>query len=95
MKDCSGSMEWPQRGVYFIFEGGENRALENSLRVVRVGTHAVSQGSKSTLWSRIKTHKGSTDGFGNHRSSIFRLHVGEAFINKSPESFDTSSWEKI
>jgi hypothetical protein len=49
-------------------------------RVVRVGTHAVSAGSRSTLWDRLRAHRGGADGSGNHRGSIFRLHVGAALL---------------
>ena len=51
-------------------------------RVVRIGTHAVSEGSKATLWNRLRTHRGGSDGLGNHRGSIFRLHVGESLIRR-------------
>jgi hypothetical protein len=58
-------------------------------RVVRVGTHAVSIGSKSTLHSRLKTHLGNRDGFGNHRGSIFRLHLGNALLRKENREIPT------
>lgn len=71
----------PERGVYFFRETGEHRtANPDVLRVVRVGTHAVSSGSKSTLYGRLKTHLGTRTGGGNHRGSIFRLHVGAALL---------------
>jgi hypothetical protein len=72
---------FPARGVYFFREPGEFRSSQPDLpRVVRVGTHAVSANSKSTLWGRLKTHLGTRAGGGNHRGSIFRLHVGAALI---------------
>lgn len=83
LSGCNGRMSWPRRGVYFFFEAGEHRRDEKELRVVRVGTHAVSKGSKSTLWSRLRTHRGHLSGGGNHRGSVFRLLVGSAFINKN------------
>lgn len=71
----------PERGVYFFQEPGEHReANAHVLRVVRVGTHAVSAGSKSTLSGRLKAHRGTRAGGGNHRGSIFRLHVGTALL---------------
>jgi hypothetical protein len=71
----------PERGVYFFQEPGEHRAANpHVLRVVRVGTHAVSSGSKSTLSGRLKAHRGTRAGGGNHRGSIFRLHVGTALL---------------
>ena len=82
---CSGRMNWPFRGVYFFHEPEENRAESGAgLRVVRVGTHALKGGSKSTLWQRLSQHKGeSKSGGGNHRGSIFRLLVGTALIAKN------------
>jgi len=81
LKKCTGYMDWPERGVYFFFEGSEDRP-----RVTRVGTHAVSEGSKTTLWNRLRNHRGTLGGDhaggGNHRGSIFRLRVGEAIIEK-------------
>jgi len=43
LADCTGKSGWPEKGVYFFFEPGELRKSRNALRVVRVGTHAVSQ----------------------------------------------------
>lgn len=80
---CDGRMKWPNRGVYFFFEPGEFRKDEKTPRVVRVGTHAVSSGSKTTLWSRLRSHRGHRSGGGNHRGSVFRLLVGSALIKKN------------
>jgi hypothetical protein len=93
LKDCNGRMSWPQRGVYFFFEPGEYRNNnKNESRVVRVGTHMVSRGSKATLWNRLKTHRGKEDGGGNHRGSVFRLHVGDAMIKRSAGKISLPSW---
>jgi hypothetical protein len=79
--ELSARSSLPERGVYFFHEPGEHRAANpNVLRVVRVGTHAVSSGSKSTLYGRLKAHFGTRTGGGNHRGSIFRLHVGTALL---------------
>jgi hypothetical protein len=67
--------------VYFFRESGELWS-EGMQRIVRVGTHAVSAGSKSSLHSRLKAHLGSRSGSGNHRGSIFRLHLGRALLNQ-------------
>ncbi len=76
---CRGGAGWPKRGLYFFFEVGEARLRsEYSGRVVRVGTHALKAGSRSTLWGRLSQHRGSASGSGNHRGSIFRLLVGVA-----------------
>lgn len=75
--ECRPSL--PERGVYFFQEPGEYRAEKpNILRIVRVGTHAVSAGAKSTLYSRLKAHLGTQTGSGNHRGSVFRRHIGDA-----------------
>ncbi len=68
----------PEKGVYYFFEPSETRSGSDELRVTRVGTHAVSGGSKSTLRTRLRTHAGTAALSGNHRASIFRLHVGAA-----------------
>ena len=92
LKNCSGRMPWPKKGVYFFFENGECRKGSQDLRVVRVGTHAVSEGSSSTLWNRLRTHKGTKEGGGNHRGSIFRLHIGLALHRKTGDCFDAPLW---
>jgi hypothetical protein len=84
MSQCSGRQAWPHSGLYFFFERGETRHNSPEARVVRVGTHGVSSGSKATLWNRLRTHRGTADGLGNHRSSIFRLHVGAAISVVEP-----------
>ena len=84
LKDCSGKMNWPRRGVYFFLESGQNRCNSGvGPRVVRVGTHALKSGSRSTLWGRLSQHRGTVrSGGGNHRGSIFRLTVGAALIRR-------------
>jgi hypothetical protein len=90
LAECSGRMDWPKRGVYFFFEGGENCSdTGGGPRVVRVGTHALTTGSRTKLWSRLSQHKGQGHGGGNHRGSIFRFIVGTAIISKSQLSFPT------
>src|SRR5579872_6511727 len=80
LRDCSAHLGWPERGVYFFFEDGECREDGSTPRVTRVGTHAITSTSKTTLWSRLHTHRGQMDGGGNHRGSIFRKRVGEALL---------------
>jgi hypothetical protein len=93
--DCNGRMQWPERGVYFFFEPEEFRSSDPQIpRVVRVGTHAVSKNSQSTLWGRLITHRGTSNGLGNHRGSIFRLHVGAAMIAKSNGAINLPTWGK-
>ena len=77
-------MDWPPRGVYFFYESGEERSgTGTEQRVVRVGTHGLKNGAKSTLWGRLSQHRGSprTSG-GNHRGSIFRLLLGAALAKR-------------
>lgn len=90
---CSGRMAWPKRGVYFFFEDGEHRHESGQgPRVVRVGTHALTNGSKSTLWGRLSQHRGHiSKGHGSHRGSIFRLLVG-ASLKASQGVEEPRSW---
>ncbi len=84
LRACHGRQEWPVRGVYFFFEPGELCSDGGrGQRVVRVGTHALTQKSRATLWGRLAQHRGTTAGGGNHRGSIFRLLVGEAMQARS------------
>ncbi len=80
LAECSGRMAWPERGVYFFQEHGETRSDSDSgPRIVRIGTHALKPGSRTTLWKRLSQHRGpAKTGLGNHRGSIFRLLVGTA-----------------
>lgn len=88
LSECNGRMEWPSHGVYFFFEEGEvRRESGEGLRVLRVGTHALNERSRNTLWKRLISHRGKADGQGgNHRGSIFRLLVGEALIRKAVQN---------
>ena len=80
LAECSGRLDWPTRGVYFFFEAGEERSDSGcGPRIVRVGTHALTAKSRTTLWNRLSQHRGvEKTGGGNHRGSIFRLIVGSA-----------------
>ena len=93
LSNCTGQMPWPNRGVCFFRESSENRTDSGTgLRVVHVGTHAVSGGSGTTLWNRLSQHKGYVgSGGGNHRGSIFRLIVGTALIDR--DGVDCSTWD--
>ena len=90
---ATGRMSWPGRGVCFFFEPGERRSRTGTgLRVVHVGTHAVTAESKSTLWGRLHQHRGTLDPLGgNHRTSVFRKLVGEAMMARTP-SVGVASW---
>ena len=74
----------PARGVYFFFEAGEHRTDSGSGdRVVRVGTHALRPNSGTTLKGRLRQHLGSRSGGGHHRTSIFRLLIGDALLSSN------------
>ena len=92
LSDCTGRMGWPKRGIYFFMESGEVRTdTGTGLRIVRVGTHAVSVGSRTRLWNRLSQHRGSArSGGGNHQGSIFRSIVGMALMKK--DGHDCPSW---
>jgi hypothetical protein len=95
LPDCSGDDYWPDKGVVFFFEPGELRADGESLRVVRVATHALNPTSKAKLWDRLRSDRGtisgSNPGSGNHRTSAFRRLVGRALIARDgfPEAAET------
>jgi hypothetical protein len=98
LKDCTGYMDWPDRGVYVFLEPGEPRASSDQPRVTRVGTHAVSAGSSTTLWDRLKQHYGTGSGSsdhphgGGHRGSVYRKRVGEALIERHGLHDDYPDW---
>lgn len=84
--------DMPNAGIYLFFDPREPRLRDvNRLRVVRIGTHGVSNGSKASLRDRMRTHFGTTGGGGNHRSSIFRLHVGQSLIQRG-DAKDVRTW---
>jgi hypothetical protein len=83
----------PDQGVYFFFDPAEQTRFSATLpRLVRIGTHGVSVGSRATLRDRLRTHLGTSDGYGNHRSSVFRLHVGEAVIRRDDLRAKYPNW---
>ena len=93
LADCDGRQDWPERGVYFFFEMGEMRSDSGSgPRVVRVGTHAITGGSRTSLWGRLSQHRGAAkNAGGNHRASIFRFLIGAA-LQGGIDTPVVSSW---
>ena len=92
LADLGNSRDWPSRGVYIFFDPSEPRSDSGTgPRAVRVGTHALTPGSRSTLRQRLAQHRGSAGGAGNHRGSIFRLLVGQALLASGGLS-RTPSW---
>lgn len=96
LRDCTGYMDWPERGVYFFFADDETRDSSDHPRLTRVGTHAVSSGSGTSLWNRLRTHRGAKsgtyEGGGNHRGSVFRKRVGEAMIERDDRHDEYPHW---
>jgi len=96
LKDCTGYMDWPDRGLYIFFAPDEYRGSGDQLRVTRIGTHAVSEGSSTSLWDRLRTHRGAMrgtyEGGGNHRGSVFRKRVGEAFVERDSLHDEYPRW---
>ncbi|MGY6710719.1 MAG: DUF6884 domain-containing protein [Rhizobiaceae bacterium] len=84
----------PKSGVYFFTDESEVSAIsEQRGRIVRIGTHGVANGSKATLAQRLRAHYGLGSGGGNHRSSIFRLHVGECLLRSGMFETDVETWQ--
>ncbi|WP_418280491.1 hypothetical protein [Halorubrum sp. DTA98] len=96
LKNCHGRMDWPDRGIYFFFHPSETRESTGQLRLTRIGTHAVSKGSSTSLWDRLRTHRGAKrgtyEGGGNHRGSVFRKRVGEALIERDEQNEEYPKW---
>jgi hypothetical protein len=53
LTDPGLSRQCPTAGLYFFFENGEARPNDR-VRVVRIGTHALTPSSKTTLWGRLR-----------------------------------------
>lgn len=93
LHECRSIKNIPNKGIYIFFEDNEKRFInKETLRVVRVGTHGVSKNAKSTLWGRMRTHLGTSDGGGSHRSSIMRLHIGRAILARDRPNAPHKSW---
>lgn len=93
LTDIRRSQGWPDRGVYFFFERGETRpSMPHQPRVVRVGTHGLHVGARSTLYGRLRQHRRLNNGGGNHRGSVFRKHAGTALLARYGTSRCCPSW---
>lgn len=96
LANSNGRMDWPERGVYFFFAREATRTDDDQLRVSRIGTHAVSAGSGTKLWDRLRGHRGTFSGGhedgGNHRGSVFRLRIGEALIEREELANEYPYW---
>ncbi|MGZ0746519.1 hypothetical protein [Haloparvum sp. AD34] len=98
IKDCTGYMDFPDRGVYFLFALDERRDAGDQLRITRIGAHTVSEGSNTSLQDRLRTHRGAKrgtyEGGGNHRGSVFRKRVGKAFVERESLNDEYPYWER-
>jgi hypothetical protein len=96
LADSTARSGWPDHGVYLFLEPGEHREDGVSPRLTRVGTHALTATSRTRLWRRLAQHPGSVGGSrpggGNHRGSVFRLHVGTALTARDGWSEVADSW---
>ncbi|WP_348672623.1 DUF6884 domain-containing protein [uncultured Abyssibacter sp.] len=93
LKDLiSNKLELPRRGIYIFVDPTEPDQSHLGGRITRIGTHAISAAAKSTLINRLRTHLGPRSGIGSHRSSIFRLHTGNAFKISDPDRWTIESW---
>jgi hypothetical protein len=72
--------------------------LEKCLKVanslIKQPSVVISAGSVATLRNRLRTHLGTRVGAGNHRASVFRLHVGRAIIGRDLLEGDFPNWGK-
>lgn len=82
----------PKRGVYIFIDPTECNFRKTGPRVVRIGTHAVSAGSRASLRGRLRNHLGPASQMGSHRGSIFRLHVGRAMLEAELGHESLPSW---
>lgn len=92
LKGTSRRDGWPRRGVYLVFEPGEDRLIGSGPRTVRIGTHALKSGARSTLWGRLSQHRGRGERGGSHRSSVFRKHIGAALLSLEDPRPGTEQW---
>src|SRR6478752_834514 len=66
----------PRNGIYLMYEQSE------SGRIVRVGTHKAEAG----LYTRLRKHFGTRNSSRAwRRTSVFRLHVGGALLNRDQD----------
>lgn len=77
-------MDWPDTGIYLFFQHTETRDSTEKLRLTKIATHVVSEVSSTSLWNRLRNHRGTQHGLyeggGNHRDSVFRKRVRGAAI---------------
>jgi len=100
LDNYSSDWNWPTRGIYIFFTPDTNIEADphSEWTVARIGTVGVANGSSNTLMNRMRQHRGNKKGKyaggGNHRGSIFRLHVGNAIIHKNDLHNEYPHWGK-
>ncbi len=72
-----------KNGIYFLFEEGET-VLKNQHRIVRIGINETD----GRFVQRVGDHFS-----GNHRGSVFRKHIGRAFLVKSGKESYLPLWD--
>ncbi|SEP10031.1 hypothetical protein SAMN05216388_10332 [Halorientalis persicus] len=88
LRECDGTMSFPGRGVYFFFSlGTDFDGPPSQWRLTRIGTVGVASGSQSTLWNRLRQHRGNVSGKyaqhgGNHRGSISEFQQFDFYKSK-------------
>lgn len=99
LSDADSSYNWPDRGIYVFFDHGTEPLVDpvEDWAITRIGTVGDSSGSTSTLWDRLRAHRGTVDSDygemgGNHRGSIFRKHVGRALIERDDLDDEYPHW---
>lgn len=96
LSECTGYLDWPNRGVYFFFASDETRQNDDYPRITRIGANGVYSGSGASLWTRLRNHRGPQRGGyadgGKHRGSVFRERVGEALIARYGLEQDFPDW---
>jgi hypothetical protein len=98
LSSADASYDWPERGIYIFFDGNGSPIAnkQSDMRICRIGTVGDRSGSTSTLWERLRAHRGTTRGAyedgGNHRGSIFRKHVGRSIIKSEELEVEYPHW---
>lgn len=98
LDNCTGTQNWPDRGLYVFFSKDTDIEYDpvSEWQITRVGTVGVSANSSSTLWDRLRQHRGNNRGKyktgGNHRGSVFRKHVGRAILERDDIGKEYPHW---
>lgn len=100
LEECHGRANWPEFGLYFFFthdsDFTEGADPTEDWSLSRIGTVGVRNGTRNPLWQRLRQHRGNKNGKyelgGNHRGSVYRKHVGRAFIEKEDLSEQYPEW---